>query len=546
MGVVTGVLLRLATLLPSGFSIWTVLCVIGLALVLFISTQVVLVSTRRSRLSCFALPPTRNWLLGHMGIMQSHEEGFRSVDELVRTYRHSCAWFLGPFYNLVRFFHPDYIKPLLLAPASVTIKDELFYGLMRPWLGQSLLLSNGEQWSRQRRLLTPAFHFDILKSYVLIFNQSAHIMHAKWRRLVDGGQDCLEMFEQLSLMTLDSLLKCVFSYDSHCQEESNEYISAIMKLSVLVVKRQRRLAHHWDSVYWRSPEGKEFRQACEVVHGFTASVVQQRRAELEQQGAAESHQVAKEKEKEEEDGVRRRVTDFIELLLQSKDEDGNGLTDEEIKAQADTFMFAGHDTTASAISWVLYNLARHPEYQQRCRDEVNALLEDRDQDDILWDDLTNMPFTTMCIKESLRLHPPVAALSRAYSVDKTVPGDRTVPKGSICLVSIYGTHHNPTVWPDPDVYNPMRFENLKGSSPYSFIPFSAGPRNCIGQKFAMVELRVAVALTLRRFRLTSEGPEARRLYSLVMRAEGGIHLHLEPLHPPHPPQSPPSPVPEEA
>ncbi|KAL2078541.1 hypothetical protein ACEWY4_026226 [Coilia grayii] len=530
MAVVTGgVFLRLLTLV-SGFSFWNVLCLTGLTLVLIISAKVVLVSRRRNRLSCFALPPTRNWLLGHMGIMQSSEEGLKSVDELVRTYRHSCAWFLGPFYDMVRLFHPDYIKPLLLASASVTIKDELFYGLMRPWLGQSLLLSNGEQWSRQRRLLTPAFHFDILRSYVVIFNQSANIMHAKWRRLVAGGQDCLDMFEQLSLMTLDSLLKCVFSYDSQCQEKSSEYISAILKLSVLVVKRQRRLAHHWDWVYWRSPEGREFRKACAVVHGFTASIVQQRRAELEQQGASESHT--------EENGDRKKVTDFIDLLLLSRDEDGNGLTDEEIKAQANTFMFAGHDTTASAISWILYNLAHHPEYQERCRDEINVLLGDRDEDDILWDDLTNMPFTTMCIKESLRLHPPVAALSRAYSEDKTVPGDCTIPKGSICLVSIYGTHHNPTVWPDPDVYDPMRFENLNGSSPYAFIPFSAGPRNCIGQKFAMAEMRVAVALTLRRFRLTLGGPEARRLYTLVMRAEGGIHLRLEPLDPPLSPTSP--------
>ncbi|XP_031416430.1 cytochrome P450 4F3 isoform X2 [Clupea harengus] len=514
-----GMFVHLFSLLASGCSLWGVLQLTGLALVLLLSVKIVVVSRRRNRLSCFALPPMRNWFLGHMGIMKSSEEGLKAVDELVRTYRHSCAWFLGPFYNLVRVFHPDYIKPLLLAS------------------GQGLLLSNGEQWSRHRRLLTPAFHFDILKIYVVIFNQSSNIMHAKWRRLVAEGQNCLDMFEQLSLMTLDSLLKCTFSYDSQCQEKSSEYISAIYELGILVQKRQRYLPHHWDCLYWRSPEGKRFRRACDVVHGFTASIVQRRRAELDQQGAPEI-------QAEEKPG-RKKVTDFIDVLLLSKDEDGNGLTDEEIKAQADTFMFEGHDTAASGISWVLYNLASHPEYQERCRDEVNALLQGRDEDQILWEDLTNMPFTTMCIKESLRLHPPVAAISRAYSVDKTVPGERTIPKGSICLVSIYGTHHNPTVWPDPEVYNPMRFdpENSKGRSPYAFVPFSAGPRNCIGQNFAMAEMRVAVALTLRRFRLTLGAPEVRRLYTLIMKAEGGLRLQLEPLEPPQSPSSPSSPSP---
>ncbi|XP_045077917.1 ryanodine receptor 2-like [Coregonus clupeaformis] len=113
-------------------------------------------------------------------------------------------------------------------------------------------------------------------------------------------------------------------------------------------------------------------------------------------------------------------------------------------------------------------------------------------------------------------------------------GGRVIPQGSICLVSIYGTHHNPEIWPDPDVYNPMRFdpEGSKGRSSHAFIPFSSGPRNCIGQKFAMAELRVVVALTLRRFRLTPGGVEVRRLPQLVLRAEGGLWLMLETLDTP--------------
>ncbi|KAG9334127.1 hypothetical protein JZ751_009097 [Albula glossodonta] len=608
--------------------------------------------------------------------MRNTEEGLQSVDQLVRKYRHSCTWFLGPFYTLVRLFHPNYVKPILMASGT----------LPPPPLSHTAL--NGEHWSRHRRLLTPAFHFDILKIYVEIFNKSTDIMHVsaqrgggrgvgwqgfctsefcrtsarvqgegrrrharvsgicsgeecalsstlslffyssspfssssypdltlvflralpdieivqsvvwlqsgkeqgclhvnqrtklptalllkqaewlvstglvglvltpvssecealtstsmKWRRLVAEGKACQDMFEQISLMTLDSLLKCTFSYDSNCQEKPSEYIAAIYELSTLVVKREHRMLHHWDWLYWRSPEGQRFRRACAVVHKFTADIVQRRRSELLLQG---------EPERQAADGRTtggKKLTDFIDVLLLSKDEDGNGLTDEEIKAEADTFMFEGHDTTASGISWVLYNLALHPQYQDQCRAEIDALLDGRETEQIEWDDLSNMPFTTMCIKESLRLHPPVTAVTRRFSQDMKVPEGRVIPPGK-SGGGIYGTHRNPDIWPDPEVstlvhgphrdvwlssgvYNPLRFdpENSKNRPSLAFIPFSAGPRNCIGQNFAMAEMRVVVALTLRRFRVTPGKGEVRRLSELILRAEGG-------LNPPYPKKCP--------
>ncbi|XP_040888245.1 cytochrome P450 4F3 isoform X2 [Toxotes jaculatrix] len=484
------------------------------------------------RLSCFSKPHADSWLMGHLGQMQSTEEGLLQVDELVQTYKHSCSWFLGPFYHLVRVFHPDYVKPLLMAPASITVKDELIYDHLRPWLGQSLLLSNGEQWSRKRRLLTPAFHFDILKNYVATFNTSTNTMHDKWRRLVAEGRTNTEMFDHITLMTLDSLLKCAFSHNSNCQESTSEYVSAIVELSDLIIDRRLKILHHWDWIYWKTQQGKQFKKALSVVHRFTREVVQKRRALICQQRDTEADFPT----------APQRKKDFVDIILLSRDEDGQGLTDEEIQAEANTFMFAGHDTTASAICWTLYNLARHAHYQEKCRQEVVELMkgrERRDGHEIEWEDLSNLTFTTMCIRESLRLHSPVQAVTRKYTQDMALPGDRTVPEGAICLVSIYGTHHNPTVWTDPHEFNPLRFDpaNKESQSSHAFIPFSSGPRNCIGQKFALAELRVVVALTLLRFRLTpGENPElgtssggVRRLPQLVLRAEGGLWLQLEPL-----------------
>ncbi|XP_034376334.1 cytochrome P450 4F3 [Arvicanthis niloticus] len=501
---------------------WLLLLLTGVSCLLaYILTQVYAVFETSHRLRCFSQPPKRNWLLGHLGLIQSSEEGLLYIQSLARTFRDVCCWWVGPWHPVIRIFHPAFIKPVVLAPASVAPKDTVFYRFLKPWLGDGLLVSTGEKWSRHRRMLTPAFHFNILKPYVKIFNDSTNIMHAKWQRLTSKGSACLDMFEHISLMTLDSLQKCVFSFDSNCQEKPSEYIAAILELSALVARRHQNLLLHVDLFYHLTCDGRRFRKACRLVHDFTDAVIRERRSTLPDEGGDD---VLKAK-------ARAKTLDFIDVLLLSKDEDGKALSDEDIRAEANTFMFGGHDTTASGLSWILYNLARHPEYQEHCRQEVRELLRDREPEEIEWDDLAQLPFLTKCIKESLRLHPPVTAVSRCCTQDIMLPDGRIIPKGVICRISIFGTHHNPAVWPDPEVYDPFRFDadKVKGRSSLAFIPFSAGPRNCIGQAFAMSEIKVALALTLLRFRVLPDDKEPRRKPELILRAEGGLWLQVEPL-----------------
>ncbi|XP_054434647.1 cytochrome P450 4F3-like isoform X2 [Pteronotus mesoamericanus] len=473
------------------------------------------------RLRCFPEPPRRNWFLGHLGLVSDNEEGMQLVEKLSHCFRDIHLRWLGPFHPVLQFVHPKFIAPLLQAPATTMPKDTFVYYIMKPWLGDGLLLSDGDKWSHHRCLLTPAFHFDILKPYMKIFSKSADIMHAKWQCLASEGHTRLDMFEHISLMTLDSLQKCVFSFDSNCQENPSEYIASILELSALVVKRAQHLFLRMDFLYHLTPNGWRFRRACKLVHNFTDAVIRERRRALISQGSHDSLQAK----------AKAKTLDFIDVLLLAKGEDGKRLSDEDIRAEADTFMFEGHDTTASGLSWVLYNLARHPEYQERCRQEVQQLLGDREPQEIEWDDLAQLPFLTMCIKESLRLHPPVTMIARRCTRDITLPDGRVIPKGVICAISIFGTHHNPSVWPDPEVYNPFRFdpETAPKRSPLAFIPFSAGPRNCIGQAFAMAEMKAVLALTLLRFRVLPDQAEPRRKPELILRAEGGLWLRVQPL-----------------
>uniref|UniRef100_H2PYZ3 Cytochrome P450 family 4 subfamily Z member 1 n=1 Tax=Pan troglodytes TaxID=9598 RepID=H2PYZ3_PANTR len=231
------------------------------------------------------------------------------------------------------------------------------------------------------------------------------------------------------------------------------------------------------------------------------------------------------KDKLKQDTTQKRCRDFLDILLSAKSENTKDFSEADLQAEVKTFMFAGHDTTSSAISWILYCLAKYPGHQKRCRDEIRELLGDGSS--ITWEHLSQMPYTTMCIKECLRLYAPVVNISRLLDKPITFPDGRSLPAGITVFINIWALHHNPDFWEDPQVFNPLRFsrENSEKIHPYAFIPFSAGLRNCIGQHFAIIECKVAVALTLLRFELApdhSRPPQPVR--QVVLKSKNGIHV----------------------
>nr|XP_040144551.1 cytochrome P450 4A11-like [Ictidomys tridecemlineatus] len=389
------------------------------------------------------------------------------------------------------------------------------YRIVAPWIGYGLLLLNGETWFQHRRMLTPAFHYDILKPYVGIMADSVRVMLDKWEQLI--GQDSLEIFQHVSLMTLDTIMKCAFSHQGNIQLERNSksYIQAVGDMNYLFFSRARNVFHQNDTIYRLTSDGRLFHHACQLAHEHTDQVIRQRKAQLQN-------------ERELEKIRKKRHLDFLDILLCAKMENGSSLSDEDLRAEVDTFMFEGLDATASAISWIFYALATHPEHQQKCREEVQSLLGDGAS--ITWDHLDQMPYTTMCIKEALRIYPPVPVVVRDLSTPVIFPDGRSLPKGFMVTLSIYGLHHNPKVWPNPEVFDPSRFAPGSSRHSHSFLPFSGGSRNCIGKQFAMNELKVAVALTLLRFELL---PDPTRIpvpmLLPVMKSKNGIHLHLRKL-----------------
>ncbi|XP_026507716.1 cytochrome P450 4B1-like isoform X1 [Terrapene carolina triunguis] len=462
-------------------------------------------------LDCFPGPP-RHWLYGH-----AHELQDQELNKVISwAEKYPCAhsvWF-GGFLGFLNIYHPEYAKAVY---SRGDPKADDFYHFFVPWTGQGLLILNGPKWFQHRRLLTPGFHYDILKSYVTMMADSVHVMLDKWEQLITQEKS-VELFEHVSLMTLDSIMKSAFSYQSNCQTDSdNLYIQTVRDLSLMVYLRIQTPLHHNHLVYWLSSEGRRFHKACRLAHHHTDKVIRERKEFLKDERELEKIQ-------------RRRHLDFLDIFLSAKDENGAGLSDEDLRAEVSTFMFEGHDTTASGISWLLYCMALHPEHQQRCREEITEILGDRET--VQWDDFGKMTYTTMCIKETLRLYPPVPAIARELSAPVTFVDGRTLPKGSLVSLNIYGLHRNPTVWLDPEVFDPLRFspENSAERHSYAFLPFAAGPRNCIGQQFAMNEMKVALALTLLRFEFSPDPAKPPiKIPQAILRSKNGIHLHLKKL-----------------
>ncbi|XP_030250031.1 cytochrome P450 4T8 isoform X1 [Sparus aurata] len=510
----TDIFVKLQPCWPRMHHLFALLCLVAV-----VYKMTILFAKQRDAIRNFAAfpSPPSHWLFGH--VFEFKQDG-TDLDTLVKWAEHYPyafpLWF-GPFVCILNIHHPDYVKTIL---ATAEPKDDLAYRFIESWIGDGLLVSKGQKWFRHRRLLTPGFHYDVLKAYIKPMSDSTKTMLDKWESYANTDKS-FELFEHVSLMTLDSILKCAFSHNSNCQTEggTNAYIKAVYELSNLINLRFRTFPYHSDLIFYLSPHGYRHRKACSVTHSHTREVIRKRKEAL--------------KEEKELDRIQaKRNLDFLDILLLARDENQQGLSDEDIRAEVDTFMFEGHDTTASGLSFILYSLACHPEHQKMCREEIMQALEGKDT--MEWEDLSKIPYTTMCIKESLRLYPPVPGMNRKTTKPITFFDGRTLPAGSFVGTSVYGIHRNAAVWENPDVFDPLRFlpENTSRRSPHAFVPFSAGPRNCIGQNFAMNELKVATALTLKKYELIEDPTcKPKIIPRLVLRSLNGIHIKIRSVEP---------------
>ncbi|KAF5277784.1 hypothetical protein FQR65_LT03764 [Abscondita terminalis] len=377
------------------------------------------------------------------------------------------------------------VKPLeFLLSSNILIDKGDDYQHFKRWLGDSTLINSGSKWRKRRKLLTPGFYFNILDSFVEVFDKHCDVLMEKLENL-NGSFDICPF---VKLYTLDVICESVMSTSINAQNNSQlDYIQHVHSAMQIVANRMLSPLKSWEFIYKFTAEYKKELEVVQQIHNFSNSVIEKRIQERVLTNSSIGNT-----------RVYNKKPSFLDILLSSK-MDGLPVPQEVIREEVDTFMFAGHDTTSVAISFLLYSLSKHWDIQEKCFEEIVGT---NSNDRFTSNDLREMKYLEQVIKESVRMYTPAVFVTRTIKKDTYYNG-QLWPKNLQVILFLYGLHHQPSLYPNPEVFDPERFslENSKNRSLYSYVPFSAGPRNCIGQKFAMQLIKTTVANILRNFKI---------------------------------------------
>jgi cytochrome P450 len=369
------------------------------------------------------------------------------------------------------------------------------HAALRATLGHGLITSDGDFWRRQRRISQPAFHKQRIAGFGVAMSQAAEELVERWRPLAARGES-LDIFPELLRVTLKILGRSLFSL------ELGGASAAVGEGLDVVLHHTMETLHAIFPVpeMIPTPANRRFKAALRALDAVVLDLIQQRRRSPGQ-------------------------NDLLSMLVEMRDADtGEGMTDRQLRDEVMTLMLAGHETTSVALSWTFAFLSRHPGVRRTLEDECQAVLGGRAAGP---EDLPRLRYTRMVLEESMRLLPPAWAVTRSVIGDDEVDGF-LVPAGSRVIVSPYVTHRDPELWPNPEGFDPLRFEATEQPR-YAYFPFGGGPHLCIGAGFAMMEAQIVLATVAQHLRLDLVPGHPVEVEPLVtLRPRHGIRVMLRP------------------
>ncbi|XP_053556231.1 cytochrome P450 4V2 [Bombina bombina] len=432
--------------------------------------------------------------------------------EVFRTLPLIKLW-IGPIPFLI-LYHADTVEPIL--STSKHMDKAHAYKFLHLWLGKGLLTSTGEKWRTRRKMITPTFHFAILSEFLEVMNEQSKILIDKlWKHT---GEESFNCFIDVTLCALDIICETAMGKKIEAQSnQDSEYVQAIYKMSDMVHRRQKMPWLWPDFVFHRLNIGKEHDKSLKILHSFTDKVILERAEEMK---ATDSRQVQDKDESESKKSKKRSA--FLDMLLKATDDAGNKLSYMDIREEVDTFMFE-----VARVHKILIYGNSNPGCQEEAKRYHNKGQSDRP---VTMDDLKKLRYLEAVIKEALRLYPSVPFFARTVTEDCTIRGFH-VPKGVNIVIIPYALHRDQEHFPEPEEFRPERFlpENAVGRNPYAYIPFSAGLRNCIGQRFALMEEKVVLSAILRNFSVqaTQKREELCLVGELILRPQDGMWISLK-------------------
>ncbi|XP_015127505.1 cytochrome P450 4C1 [Diachasma alloeum] len=434
---------------------------------------------------------------------------------------------------VVNIRHPDDVE-LILSNIN-TIEKSTHVSLLEPWLNEGLLISTGDKWRGRRKMLNPAFTNSLLQKFVETFAEQTErlVRSLKAETSAQDGvavKNVEQMFSRLSLNII-----CETAMGISLDDKDRDQYAYINAIPVAAQIFQFRFMRPWLSNNWifsLTKMGKQHDKVLKIIHGFSGKIIQMRKDYHRANGWRYLEELSEENTQEEIEGKKknRQRLALLDLLIAAWK--ASAIDDAGIQEEVDMFVVAGHDTTATALSFTTLLLAEHKDIQDKCREEINEVLNGIPMEKITIREVQRMHYLQQCIKEAMRLYAVAPLVSRKVAEDTKLK-DYFVPRGTEVCVHVFDVHRDPHFWPNPDVFDPDRFspERSKGRHPYSYLPFGLGPRACIGAKFAMLELKTVMAQLLSNFYLEPVDliGDARFLMDAVIRLVDPAHVKLVPI-----------------
>lgn len=431
--------------------------------------------------------PRGHFYVGHLPDYRRDPLGFFA--RCARDYGDVVAlrFFHVPYYLVS---HPSLIEEVLVTHHRDFIKSMDYRMWLRAVLGDGLLTSEGDVWRRQRRLSQPAFHQDRMAAYARVIAALAERMLGRWT-----GGETRDIHAEIMRLTLQIVTKVLFGAD--VDREARDVDHA---LDVVM-----RHAAEWSALpiplFVPTPGNLRWKRAIRRLDEIVYGIIRGRR----------------------ESGVD--TGDLLSLLLGARDEDGNRMTNRQIRDEVMTVVLAGHETTALALSWTLYLLAQHPAVEAKLWAEIDAVVGDRPP---AMADLPGLQYTEQVLKEAMRLYPPVWGIGREARQDGSIAGFRLRRKTQV-FISQYVVHRDPRWYDTPARFWPERWATgLEQRLPrFAYFPFGGGPRHCIGHAFAMTEAMLLLAAVARRFRARPVPDRPPVAYpTITLRPKDGLWMTL--------------------
>lgn len=390
--------------------------------------------------------------------------------------------------------HPDLIESVLVTNQRNFLKSK-DYRVLRSALGDGLLTSEGELWRRQRRLMQPAFRRERIAAYGAVMSAYAERIAEGWR----NGEE-RDIHRDMMRVTLEIVAKALFDTDiSHDAREVGEALTVLMEQFI----RQANWAFLLPEKF-PIPGSRKLRMAVEQLDKIVYGMIDQRRTS----GAGPG--------------------DLLDLLVHAEDEDGNRMSDRQLRDEVTTLFLAGHETTALALSWTWLLLAQHPEIEARLEEEVDRTLGGRTP---TAEDVPRLRYAEMVIQESMRLYPPAWGVGRQAIASFEIGGYK-LPAGTNVFLCQWIVQRDERFFPEPERFEPERWREdpvrADALPRFAYFPFGGGPRVCIGASFAMMEAVLLLATIAQRFRVRLvPGHPVELLPSITLRPKHGIRVQLE-------------------